>query len=81
MVRETHCGGSGGGSGGYEGKREMKTRGRGGQLRPLGRGERKEGRKEGRCLLTATVRLGLVEVAPSTSGTAAAAMTVIVAAV
>ena len=34
--------------------------------------------KEGRCLLTATIRSRLVETAPSTSGAAAAAMTVIV---
>ena len=40
-----------------------------------------EERKERRCLLTLTVRLELVEAAPSTSGTAAAAITVIVAVV
>ena len=45
------------------------------------RGEIMEGKK-GRCLLTATMRLGLVEAAPSTGGTAAAAaITVIVVAV
>jgi hypothetical protein len=37
-----------------------------------------EGRKEGRCLFTDIVRLGLVEAAPFTSGTAVIAMTVIV---
>ncbi len=38
-----------------------------------------KGRKGSRCLLTLTARLGLVEAAPSTSGTAAAAMIVIAA--
>jgi hypothetical protein len=43
-----------------------------------GVGEIIVGRKEGRCLLTAIVRLGLVAAAPATSGTAVAAMLAVV---